>query len=619
MPRVPVYDQQQQLRPLPAGGPALIATADAFGGQQGQALQAVGLALNQASDRMEAAAIRLQERRDAETVRRAFVEFDNRLRAYLNDPERGALQRRGALAQGVTDEAFKTLDEMEAEVAAELTARQREAFAQRVMATKSSALDTLSRHEANEFRVVEAETTKAFLQGSIDSAATQHLNREAIDAYQQAGEAELRRMAALHGWTQDMLDVELGKYRTQLHKAVIERRVVDDPSGAREYYQAVQGDIDGTARTVLEKMLKDGVTRERAQRETDRIVASGAGYAEQLRMARAITDPELRDEVVRRVNARISEAEQLRRLAQDRNAEAAWGIIMQGGTQDDVPVALWSQLDSQAQRNILSYLDTRAKREQPDTDWDLYYRLQRLEPDALVSVPLIQYRAQLSDSEFTAITNLQRGYRDAMEKSDTSKLKEVASITQQLESAATLAGITSDKRKAQFFDQARAAFEREQLRLGRDLNYEERNRVIGELLIEGRKRRWLWGADEPWFAPGPKRSFLDGALGPLYGPKRPLYRVLAEDDLERWRPTDVPMGVVRGVVDGLAERGGPVSRDRVAESITEMMEGGLLRLPIPEAERAMVIEALQQRGEPVSEERILQIYARRVTRDFYDR
>ena len=489
MPVVPISQQQQTLRAAPALRNTVVADGNAFGAQSARDVAAIGGAVESAvASPLAQNAQRMQVREDAEAVRRAFVEFDNRTRAYLHDPDNGVYNRRGAGAKGATTDTMQTIDEYEREVSEQLNSRQREALATRLANVKSGTLDQVARYESTEFRRVEEETTKAMLQVSVDGATEAYQVPELRDEYQAQGEAELINMARLHGWSPEVLHAEQGKFRSALHKGVIDRMIIDDPAAAKAYYDENIGNIDGPQQIVIERALKEGDTRQRSQVEADQIVASNPGnYKAQLAAARKIDDPEVRDATVTRVKAQFSESEQLRTQNERQVRSDIWAIIDSGGDIDDVPPGLWQSMDGRTQVLVRDYVERKKQNEQPDTDWAAYYNLNRLQPEDLVKQDLLAVRPVLADSQFQSLVSLQRSYRDAIAKDDTVKLATLGSYSQAIDKALDAAGIGTDHKdqRGQFHQAATVAIERKQGELGRDLTRVEINEVLGAMLVGG--------------------------------------------------------------------------------------------------------------------------------------
>lgn len=507
MPTVPVAQPSQTLSGERVRNTAT-ATPDAFGARSGRDLQGVGRAGGQASGVLAQHAQLFQQRHDEEAVRQAFVDYDTRMRSMMFDPEAGLMMRTGRNAAGVSTEALRTMEDAERQVGKTLNARQSLAFRERVMRVREGHLNNLARHESVEFRKAEEETLNAVLGSAAESAIAAARSPELRDEYLAQGETEIGRIAALHGWDDDVQQRKVKEYRTTVHKGIVERLLVNDPSGAREYYEALDKDqVDGTVMAQLEGSLRDGVTRQRAQEVTDRIVSSTRDTREMLRMARETTDPELRDEVVRRVNARISEDDTQRRRDQNLAAESAWSFVVgqvAGGVYpqaEDIPgFDRLAAADGQAAAGLLNWLDSKRRGDDPETNESVYLNFMTAPVEALrkyEEADIQKLRPQLSESDWHSVRTTWIKAKNA----EPAELPTIVTIDQAAKTQATRFGITDTKKKdyALFLHAFREEVDRRLQASGSErLSQTEYAEIGAELAMEAeRKRKWWTDEDVP--------------------------------------------------------------------------------------------------------------------------
>ena len=561
MPTVPLAEQQVRLAPAATQRAVTGATADAFGAVEGRQFEQLGRATQTAGDPLAVAALRLQDRQNDEAVRRAFLDYDQRTRSYLYDPEQGLYNRRGANAQGASTEAFKTLAEYEREVSAGLgNDRQRQTFAERIASVKSGLIDGVTRHEANEFRAVEEETTKAFLDASIKGAAAAHTNPELRAQYRAQGDYELERLGQHHGWTPEMLALKRLEYSTLYHKGIIERMVIDDPTGAREYFKTHQAEIDGGTQTGLEGALKEGATREAAYRETERILGDTNSYSEQLAQARKIEDKVLADEVVRRIKERESERRDMRTEAERQAKDTAWALVTETGKLDAVPPHVMAQLDGYTISAMQNYLD---KKGAIDTDFGTYSNLSDLasqDPRKFAKLNMNDYRDKLDDGDWRTVQGWQRSIRAGIAGDEAARKKTVAEATvqQQITTALDAAGIvgTDDAtktRRGAFTRSARSALDQAEAVKGGPLTVDERDKVLGRLLLEG--------------------EVLSGSMWANDQEEVRAFEVLGTTDEARFSVTfdDVPETERKDIAEKLTARGRKATEDEIAKLYTQRL------------------------------------------------
>lgn len=508
MPVVPVAEARATLAPLADRRAAPTATPEQFGATQGRALQRLGGATGQVADALGTHALRLQEREDTAAVRDAYIAFDAQVQKLLLDPENGLYNRKGRDAKGVGDEAAKQIDELERNATGALRRpRQQELFRARTATLKSQHLATLTRYEYGELRNADLESTKAVLGSTIQGAVGAYRSPELREEYRAQGLYELDRLAQLHGWSPEQKAIERAKYNTLMHKGVIDRMLVEDPSGAKEYYEKHQGEINGETRTELEKSLQSGVTRERARSATEAIVSSGGGLSDWLAKARQIDDATLSDEVVRRVKERYNEQEAMRAKVERDAKDAAWQTVMGAGSLDAVPPHIMSKLDGYTIISMQNYID---KQGNPTTDPAVFYELSQQaanDPESFAKANLLDHRHQLSNSDFQQAVGWQRSVTAAL-KGDEAKdneVKRIGTVQQQLTATMDRMGLPRGKEgyetRGTFQQVARAALKRETDAKGRDLSETEVDEVLGRLALKGEVRSGKWfQADSDAFA-----------------------------------------------------------------------------------------------------------------------
>lgn len=507
MARVPLAQPQVQLQGEHLRS-NVQATPDAFGARRGQDIARVGQAADQTSQLLSQNAMRMQERLDRESVRQAFVDYDTRVRTLLYDEKSGYLNRRGRDAMGVTTEAFKTLEETEREVGQNLNDRQRALFNDRVASVKSGHFDSLARFESVEFRKAEEETTTALLGTAAQSAiATVDPNLRAT--YMQQGEVEIDNLGDMHGMGSAVRQRKKLEFRTMVHKGTIDRMLVDDPSGAREYYKALgDNDIDGAHRGPIEKSLQEGVTRQRGQQEADRIVAATSDPRERVRLAEEVQDPLLRDETVRRVSDAISREESFRRIEQNRAAENAWGYVAQAVAQGQYPMPeqipgfqQFAAGDGQGAASMMDWLDRKRKGEDTETDQLKFMNFVSAPPEAIARytpAEIMALQPFMKDTDFNYIRST---WEKAVEAARTpAKLDKVTTVSTAATNAAARFGIgkggVKDKDQAQrygaFIVEFKKTVDVERQAKNRELTpteYEDIGaRLAGELY---RRERWV--------------------------------------------------------------------------------------------------------------------------------
>jgi hypothetical protein len=378
MPQVPVYDQAQvQLQALPGvRQSAAGATPDAFGGAQARQLGQVAQGLGQAAQ----LGAKLQERQDLEAVTRVFTGLEDEQRRLLREGDNAIFARQGNNAGGATEEMAKWFEEAAPRYGADLTSpAQRRAFEQLLARQRSGVLDSVARHEAQEGKRALVESVQAKAGSSIEQAAAMWTNPQAVATAREDMEHAVAALAQTMGWEGETRERKLAEFHTLFHKRVIDAAAESNSDYAKAYYEQHKDQIDASARQAIERTLATAGLRADGQAHTDRIIAKGLSDEEALAEARRIERPELRDEVVRRVTARLNESEAL--INRDRRAAAddSWRLVVEHNNLDAIPVQTWDRLGGEQQRQIRDYLQARQTKEARGRDEDDYGVLDEVE------------------------------------------------------------------------------------------------------------------------------------------------------------------------------------------------------------------------------------------------
>lgn len=166
----------------------------------------------------------------------------------------------------------------------------------------------------------------------------------------------------------------------------------------------------------LERLLNTAERQREVQNHTDNIASSGASPEEMLAAARTIEDPEIRDNVEREVKNRISEADTIKNAAIAENAKEAFSAIYNGSSLStwakDNPVEYQTLTQSGPLMASLRAAENAAAEGRiysTGTDGKTLESLRRLPASELSKVNPMQYRAQLTQEEYTQLNTLVSG------------------------------------------------------------------------------------------------------------------------------------------------------------------------------------------------------------------
>lgn len=509
----------------------------------------------------------MQERQNVDMLFRAetavktdYVAFENSVRA-----------RKGQSAWGAAQETAKWWDDKLREHSDNLeNDAQRRVFSQSVAKLRVSSLNSVAGYEAEQRRLSLEASAQSSIVSSINLAAAEASNalkyetgstelsenvtvtkdaegnetatvgpvtispgRQGFDISQHKNEILKRTqvLAELNGWAPEVREAKEAEYLTQLHKQVLQARVDKDPAGAKAYFEANKAEINGSDHDAIEKVLKTAGLKETAQTFADEVEQGGMSESNAITMARQNFSGEEEAAVVQEIKTRFREHAEAKDLAQRKAGDEAWDIFAKTKRLSAIPAATLNAMDGKVRLALEKEAKDMASGAEVKTDSAKYYELRQLmrdDPAAFAKRDLRQ------DFPF-----LSRGDREEFIKlqTDPNNMKDAATLDQQLSNTHDLLKWDSgDREKKGAFDSAvTKAINEEQKRLGKKLNFDERQQIIDRMVIEG-----------------------EVVTGGLYDPDRRYFQVYGTEDAARFEPS-VPKDERAKIEAALKRAGRPVN------------------------------------------------------------
>lgn len=498
MPRIPQITSQVSSTPAAQG--RLTVRASEMGQSIGRGVQNAAATFGQ---------IALDEKRKADSIAAmsADRQFGDLESALVYDPEGGALSKKGKDAFATIDTVLSEFDQKGSELIAALGNDDQKIAAKRMFdARRASVERTLQRHVAREREVFDQSETDAYLANSLEAAANNYTNPARIATELDRQEGAILAWAARNGVSSDVTKERLSGMTSKTHAAVIQRMLDGGAyKEAGEYLAANREDIQSDDAAAAEKLIRAQTLRGAAQDKADEILASTDSQREALKQARAIEDPEQRDEVVRRVNSRFAEQEAIEADERREVARAAFAVVEDSGSVDSIPVSVWDELDVDTKRALeIRSRQVRAGIE-PVTDWDVYYDLKSQASDPTTAVAyternLLTYRHQLSDAEFKELVGIQNALKAGRGRSD-KVLQGYRTANQIVNDALSSVGIDSSPKEgsddAKRVNQFRRRVDEEivayQTLTGKEATTDEIQRIVDQLMLKGSVPGAVWG------------------------------------------------------------------------------------------------------------------------------
>jgi hypothetical protein len=200
--------------------------------------------------------------------------------------------------------------------------------------------------------------------------------------------------------------------RSKVHRAVILGLVNNQPTAAREYYEANKGQVDPGDRPALEKVLRGGYVKE----ESARLVADLANQQGQDTLAKQIawvktktTDVEVVDAATQRLKEAFAVAETDRKVKLRETKEDMWTKINNGTytSFDQIPTDVIAQLDGTTVNTVKNAFVSIAKggrgfalADDVDTMRLLHEASVNPDPQVMADIDLNDLRGKLTESRW---------------------------------------------------------------------------------------------------------------------------------------------------------------------------------------------------------------------------
>lgn len=480
MPQVPTYDSPQ----VSAGQDP---TSFEPAGNAGEQYVRLGAAVQGAGEDMASIALDQQHMANADAVLKTETAFKNDYLSYqqtLND-------RKGQNAWGVTQDLHNWFDKAGEKYNEGLgNDAQRRAFAATFDSVRTQGLETTGKFEADQRTASVNASGKDSIEASINIAAADHNNIATIDGAKSDIVKRLQLLGHFNGWSPEVQQAQETEALTNLHKQVIQALVDENPDHARQYYEANKQEIAGADRDVIDKVIKVGTIRQVAQQATDKIMTSGVGETDALAYARTHYTGQEQDEVVKRVTERFAEADAVRERDQKTAGDAAWNTYSKAGSLTAVPTSLLAGMDGKDRLALQKEDAARISGKLVDTDWTTYYGLRAMaaqDPSKFSGTDMRLYYDKLAPDQRKELIDIQ----DQVKKGGQN---DVQSLEQQLgQTHEVMKWGSSDADKKGNFDSAvTRELAVQQDSIGRKLTYDERQKVIDRMAIQGNYKGGPW-------------------------------------------------------------------------------------------------------------------------------
>lgn len=361
--------------------------------------------------------IATQERDKADQV--ALLGASNQLSMWENkrlyEPTTGALSLKGKDAQGLPETIAGEYTEVADTIESGLTtARQKAAF-QRYRLNKQGEIDlTIRRHVFGEMKAYDSQETQSAVDNAINAAIINANDPRRVGVELGNALEVARGYAKRNGVGPEALEGQLDAITTKAHVGVIEQLLSQDKTAAANvYFEETKSQINGEQQARIEKALQVGTAKKAGQVKADEILGAGGTLTEQREKARAIEDPDVRDNVMARLEHESAIQDKTQRDLEEANLNRAYQIVDSSKSVDGIPADLRAQL-AEHMPALRSYALSRARGVPVETDPKTFYSLMdkvAYDPEGFSTTNLLAYRNKLDEGDWKQLVGLQLSAR----------------------------------------------------------------------------------------------------------------------------------------------------------------------------------------------------------------
>jgi len=489
MPVVPRYSPTVQSQALPQvrqqGANADVFQPSGAAGRIARGMDEVGVVLDQ-----------IEERKDTTEFLNLETELNNQ---YLLQAAEIKKSRVGVNAYGVTKDVDSFVSDSVRKLGEKARSnRVRALLEQSAMKLRQSAFKDFNSFEETQTKAAEDAAFEANI-GMIKDRVSLNPSPEAVAL----GEAEIRQRNTAYGvqrgWSPEVLAAKNDADVSNLHVNAIRVLLNDNPQVAEAYYESNKAKIRGTEQDDVEKLLKPVMLEYKAEQARDYVI--GAGLDEEAGRKWIMDNYTGQEETKALSSLNLYFTEQKAAVAAKEKefVDNAWKMVASG---QPIPRDVWATLDGKTQIQIQDYrrvaaerAEDRAKGKQDrvKTDWNRYLELRDMannDPKAFKSVNLHGELSRMGTTELKQLVDLQA--------KDEKGAKSAATATQQISATATSLKI-KDEKKGMFESAVYGEIERLQEESGKELGFEERQKVIDRMAMEGALPGYVWDTDVRMF------------------------------------------------------------------------------------------------------------------------
>ena len=211
-----------------------------------------------------------KEQQDANQT--ALINADNQLGTWQNqalfNPDNGAFTRKGSGALGLTQNVLADYDKQQQTVYESLANDdQKRLFQQSAVQRRSGLEAKLGGYEFQQQQEYKDDVDKSSMQLSIQSAALNYGDPDAIEQSRSKMQGVLQLRAQRNGWSPEELQAQTQTADSQLYSGVISQMAGDDPYKAKQFFEKTKASM--TAQDIVQAGNSIDVKIERLEQRAE--------------------------------------------------------------------------------------------------------------------------------------------------------------------------------------------------------------------------------------------------------------------------------------------------------------------------------------------------------------
>ena len=364
-----------------------------------------------------------------------------------------ARSQEGANAFGLPEEISQQWKDGSSAIAETMTnPQQKLAFQEQAASHWGSLNEAVQMHVADQRKVYAGQVYDGYLSSEANAAVASYTDPARVALSIDRRKAAITDHAEQFGIAPQERDKAIAQMTSDTHVTVLNEMLAstqdaEQPTMAKAYYDAHQGEIIGPKAAITQALVAKKSLEGAAQQQGDAIYKSATSLDDALnQVQQAAQDnpsqmtPQVRKEVEQRVRARFEDhATSLRETQQQTVIQLNDMLHQNGGHFDALPINLRDLLSPNEEESMRRNADAirfPKARTNLDTKASLL-NMAGLHPEAFKALDLTQYQSQFSPQDYTTILNKQLSMRTSenvhTERTDEATAKKNAATVQKRE------------------------------------------------------------------------------------------------------------------------------------------------------------------------------------------